>query len=131
MKTSQAVRRLGACATLALCACASAPQPSTDAVRDAGNQIAQAEDARASDYAPQEMRAAREKLQAALELSRQARNNNDNAALVRSRWLAEEAAADARLAEARAQASRMNGLLRARQRELAPPAPAPSEGNQP
>jgi len=130
MKTSQAACCVGLGAALALCACASTPQPSTDAVRDAGNLIAQAEDARASDYAPQEMRAAREKLQAALELSRQARNKNDSAALVRSRWLAEEAAADARLAEARAQASRMSGLLRARQRELEP-ASAPANGSQP
>ncbi|HZR38029.1 MAG TPA: DUF4398 domain-containing protein [Nevskia sp.] len=130
MKTSQAAQRLCLGAALALCACATVPQPSNDAIRDAGNLVAQAEDARASDYAPQEMRAAREKLQAALELSRQARNSNDSAGLVRSRWLAEEAAADARLAEARAQASRMQGLLRARQRELGPP-PTPANGSQP
>lgn len=134
--SSHAARLLCLGAALALSACASVPQPSVDALRNAGNTLAQAEDARAADYAPEEMRAAREKLRAATELARQARNDNSNATAVRARWLADEALADAKLAEARAQSVRMTGLLRQRQRELAPPPPpepmpTPDPGSQP
>ncbi len=133
---SHAARLLCLGAVLALGACASVPQPSNEAIRNAGNAVAEAEDARAADYAPQEMREAREKLQAASELARQARNDKSEAAALKARWIADEASADARLAEARAQSVRMSGLLRQRQRELNPPPPpapmpTPDPGSQP
>ncbi|MBV8063827.1 MAG: DUF4398 domain-containing protein [Nevskia sp.] len=131
LKTASLTARcLGACAALALAACASHdPAPAADAIRKAGDNVAQAEDARASDYAPQEMRAARERLQAALELQRQARNEHSEANLLKARWMAEEASADAKLAEAKSQASRLQGILRSRQREAAPAeAPPPEPG---
>lgn len=131
---SHAARLLCLGAVLALGACASGPQPSTDAIRNAGNAVAQAEDARAADYAPQEMRTARDKLQAANELARQARNDKSEAIALKARWIADEATADAKLAEARAQSVRMSGLLRQRQRELNPaptPMPTPDPGSQP
>ena len=133
---SHAARLLCLGALLALAACATTPQPSNDAIRNAGNAVAQAEDARAADYAPQEMREAREKLQAANELARQARNDKSDATALKARWIADEASADAKLAEARAQSVRMTGLLRQRQRETnpppaPPPMPAPDPGVQP
>ena len=98
-------------------------EPTGDVIRDAGNNVAEAEDARASDYAPKEMREAREKVQAAQELSRKARSEGNAAEMEQARWLAEEASAEAKLAQAKAQNTRMQGLLRDRQRPPDVPTP--------
>lgn len=105
---------LSMAAALALCACASEPKPPAEALRAANNAVAEAEDARASDYAPQEMRSARDKLQAARALSRQAGSDAKSPDAQKARWLAEEASADAALAQARAQNLRAQARLRER-----------------
>jgi len=127
---SLALRQLGLAAVLLLAGCSSHPaqEPVGDAIRDAGNTVAEAEDARASDYAPKEMREAREKIQAAQDLSRKAHNDGSAAELEQARWLAEEAGVEAKLAEAKAQNTRMQGLLRDRQHPAEEPAPG---GEQP
>ena len=125
MKPSHAVQRLSAIAALALCACASAPKPPADALRDATNAVAGAEDARAADYAAPEMRSAHEKLAAARVLAQQATDRNDPNA-TKARWLAEEASADAALAEAKARNVRTRSVVRDLQgRSAVPPPPAP------
>jgi hypothetical protein len=125
-----AARRCGLAAALLLAACSSRQEvPAAEVIRNAGNVVAEAEDARASDYAPKDMRAARDKLVSAQELSRKARNDNNQGEMEQARWLAEEATADAKLAEAKAKNTRMHGLLRDRQRS-APPPPQPA-GEQP
>lgn len=132
MNPSLAARRFGLAAVLLLAGCASrsTQEPLGELIRNAGNTVAEAEDARASDYAPKEMREAREKIQAAQDLSRKARNDGSAAELEQARWLAEEAGVEAKLAEAKAQNTRMQGLLRDRQRPIEEPA-APPGGEQP
>ena len=127
MKSHHAVQRLAAIAVLALCGCAAEPKPPDNAIAAATNAIAGAEDARAADYAPAEMHAAREKLSAARALSRQAADPKDPNA-IKARWLAEEASADAGLAEARALDTRMQSVSREMQRTQAAPAPSGNGG---
>ena len=132
MTPSHAVQRLSAIAVLALCACASAPKPPADALRDATNAVAGAEDARAADYAAPEMRSAHEKLAAARVLAQQTTPDRNDPNATKARWLAEEASADAALAEAKARNVRTRSVVRNLQGRSAvppppePPSPAPS-----
>ncbi len=99
------------CGALVLSACATAPQPPTDALQAADIAVANAHKDRAAEYAPLEMRTAHEKLAAA-------HNNGDKPdeqRVTQSRWLADEARADAELASAKtrfAQADLVNQDLR-------------------
>jgi hypothetical protein len=81
---------------LALAACASTPQPPTQALQAAESAIADAEQARVADYASAELREAREKLAAARTavLSEQ---------MVEARYLADESRVHADLASAQAE----------------------------
>ncbi|MEX2123743.1 MAG: DUF4398 domain-containing protein [Woeseia sp.] len=81
---------------LALAACASTPQPPTQALQAAESAIADAEQARVADYASTELREAREKLAAAQTavLSEQ---------MVEARYLADESRVHADLASAQAE----------------------------
>lgn len=80
---------------LALAACASTPQPPTQALQAAESAIESAEQARVADYASSELTLAREKLNAA----RAAVRNED---MVQAGYLAEESRVHADLATARA-----------------------------
>lgn len=88
---------------LLLTACASTPQPPTDAIRQAEDAINRAEEARVADYSSVELRTAREKVVKARELSQQAVLKKDEDAAKQARRLAEESKSDAELATARAQ----------------------------
>jgi hypothetical protein len=129
MRPHFAVHRFSVIAVLALCGCASAPTPPGNPVEAAANAVARAEDARASDYAPEEMRVAHEKLRAAQALSRQEASSQKNPNAVKARWLAEEASADAALAEAKAQDIRDQSVLREMQ-HTAPAAVVPPAGGE-
>lgn len=80
---------------LALGACATAPRPPTEALQAAELAIGTAEQARVADYASPELGAAREKLAAA-------RSAVEQKQMTQAARLADESAADARLALARA-----------------------------
>jgi len=123
MKTPHAVQRLSMIGALALCACATAPKPPGDAIRDATNAIAGAEDARAADYAAPEMRSAHEKLASARVLAQQTTADKNDPNALKARWLAEEASADAALAEAKARNVRTQSVVRQLQGNVAPPSP--------
>lgn len=118
--------RLSLLAALALSACATVPKPPEDALGNAANAIASAEDQRASDYASAEMRSAHQKLEAARALARQATPDRNDPSATKARWLAEEASADAALAEAKARDVRTRSVLR--QLQEASPAPPPAPG---
>lgn len=81
---------------LALSACATAPQPPTQALQAAESAIASAEQDRVADYASAELRQAREKLSAA-------RTEVRNEDMVKARYLAEESLVHAELAAAQAE----------------------------
>lgn len=119
MKTHRAVLRLSAIAGLALCGCATTPKTATEAIRNASNAVVNAEDARAADYAAAEMRSAHEKLNAARALAAQISSDPNDPNRTKARWLAEEAAADAELADAKARKVRTQSVVRSLQ-------PAPS-----
>lgn len=122
MKPHHAVQRLSVIATLALCACATAPKSPAGALRAAANDVANAEDARAADYASVEMRSAHEKLNAARALARQVNpDNKDDPRRLQVLWLAEEASADADLAVAKARNVRTSSVVRALQGDTSPP----------
>jgi hypothetical protein len=86
----------GGAATLA--ACATAPQPPTDAFQAADISISNAEKDHAADAAPLEMRTAREKLSAARTAGAV---DSDEQHMLQSRRLADEARVDAELAVAK------------------------------
>jgi hypothetical protein len=111
MKPHHALQGLCAIAALALFGCATAPPPLADTLRAADDAVASADDARASDYDSIDMHAAREKLAAARVLAQQTQDPKDPNA-IKARWLAEEASADAGLAEAKAMDVRAEGVLR-------------------
>ena len=117
--------RLSLVAVLALSACATAPKAPEDAIGNAANAVASAEDQRASDYASAEMHSAHQKLDAARALARQASPDKDDPNATKARWLAEEASADAALAEAKAREVRTLGVLRQLQGAAPPPVPTP------
>jgi len=81
---------------LSLSACATAPQPPTQALQAAESAIASAEQDRVADYASAELRQAREKLSAA-------RAEVRNEEMVKARYLAEESRVHAQLAAAQAE----------------------------
>jgi hypothetical protein len=127
MNSRQIVRRLAAMSVLALCGCAGAPPAPDHSVAEAGQAVASAEDARAADYAPDEMHAAHEKLKEARALARQSAADPKDPNAVKARRLAEEAAADAELAKAKALNTRMQSVLR--QMQQTPAVPPPANGN--
>ena len=91
---------------LSLAACATIPPPPSDALQAADIAVANAETEHAADYAPVEMRSAREKIAGA-------RGNTATPEELRSaesRRLAEEARADAELATAQARLAKANGV---------------------
>jgi hypothetical protein len=104
---------LSAAAALALVACAATPATPDDPFKAADTDIEQAEYARAADYASPEMHSAREKLSAARQMEQKAeQDKNDPAEKRQAVWLAQEADADAELAEAKAADVRAQGALR-------------------
>jgi hypothetical protein len=115
MKTHRAVLRLSAIAGLALCGCATTPKTATEAIRNANNAVINAEDARAADYASAEMHSAHEKLNAARALAAQITPDPNDPNRTKARWLAEEAAADAELADAKARKVRTQSVVRSLQ----------------
>jgi hypothetical protein len=120
MDRKYAVPGLSAAALL-LGACASAPPPLADPVGAAADAVLSAEDARAADYAPAEMRSAHEKLKAARALSAKAGQDPKDPDALKARWLAEEASADAALAEARALNVRTRSAVKQLQQQDAVP----------
>jgi hypothetical protein len=86
------------CAAVVIAGCASIPPP-TEQMAVAKSALANAVSAGASEYAPVEMRTAQEKLD-------RANRAMDKEDYENARWLAEEAQADARLAEKKAQSAK-------------------------
>ena len=84
---------------LALAACATVPQPPTEAMHAAEIAITNAEQARAADYASPELTEARAKLVAARDAVTQQQ-------MTRAQHLAEQSRADAELASAKAEAAK-------------------------
>jgi hypothetical protein len=115
MKPDYALQRLCIIAALALFGCATAPKPTANVIRTAANAVAAADDARAADYDAEDMHSARQKLDAARALARQAGQDPSDPNAVKARWLAEEASADAALAEAKASNVRAQSVLRSLQ----------------
>ncbi len=99
-----------AMALLALAACATTP-PDPQLLENAELALRQAEQAGADEYAPLELRFARERLEAA-------RSQMDNARATEGRRLADEAEIEAQLALARTRAARTRAELAQRQRDL-------------
>ena len=87
---------MGAAGVLALSACATPPQPPTQALQAAESAIANAEQSRVADYASAELTVAREKLAAARVATR-----NDQ--MVQAEYLAVESRVHAELAYAQAE----------------------------
>lgn len=86
------------CAAIVIAGCASIPPP-TEQMAVSKSAIANAVSAGGSEYAPVEMRTAQEKMDRANRAME--KEDYENA-----RWLAEEAQADARLAEKKAQSAK-------------------------
>ena len=93
----------GIAAALALAACASAPVPPTEALHAAELAIANADQARAADFAAPELTEARSKLTAAHAAVAQEK-------MVAAQQLAEQSRADADLATAKAAAARAQAV---------------------
>ena len=86
------------CAAVVIAGCASVPPP-TEQMAVSKSAIANAASAGGGEYAPVEMRSAQEKMERAYQAM--AKEDYENA-----RWLAEEAQADARLAEKKAESAK-------------------------
>lgn len=86
------------CAVVLIAGCASTPPP-TEQIAVSKSAISNAVSAGGSEYAPVEMRTAQDKMDRASRAM--AKEEYENA-----RWLAEEAQADARLAEKKAQSAK-------------------------
>ena len=106
-------------AALALAACAARPAAPEDPFKTAASDIEQAEYARAADYAAPEMRSARDKLLSARQLAQKAEQDKSAQEKRQAEWLAQEADADAQLAQAKAANVRAQNALR--QQQAAPP----------
>ena len=91
---------------LALSACATTPQPPLDALQAADISVASAEKESGAEFAPLEMRTAREKLAAA----HAAALKKDEKDMSESRRLADEARADADLATSKARLGKANAV---------------------
>ncbi len=97
---------LGIGGALALAACAAAPQPPVEALQAADISIANADKDHANDYAPLEMRTAREKIAVA----HTAAQKPDEQSVTQARQLADEARADADLASAKARLAKADAV---------------------
>ncbi len=93
----RAVAAIG-CAAVVIAGCASIPPP-TEQMAVSKSALANAVSAGGSEYAPVEMRTAQEKMD-------RANRAMDKEDYENARWLAEEAQADARLAEKKAQSAK-------------------------
>jgi hypothetical protein len=93
----RAVGEIG-CAAVVIAGCASIPPP-TEQMAVSKSALANAVSAGGSEYAPVEMRTAQEKMD-------RASRAMDKEDYENARWLAEEAQADARLAEKKAQSAK-------------------------
>jgi hypothetical protein len=98
--SDQWYRTVGAigCAAVVIAGCASIPPP-TEQMAVSKSALANAVSAGGSEYAPVEMRTAQEKMD-------RANRAMDKEDYENARWLAEEAQADARLAEKKAQSAK-------------------------
>ncbi|HZR38236.1 MAG TPA: DUF4398 domain-containing protein [Nevskia sp.] len=94
---------------LALAACAALPQPPVEALQAADISIANADKDHATDYAPLEMRTAREKIAVA----HAAAQRPDEQSVTQARQLADEARADADLASAKARLAKADAVNQA------------------
>lgn len=91
---------------LAIAACASTPQPPTDALQAADIAVANADKENGAEYAPLEMRTAHEKLAAAHDNAKQ----EDQQHMTNSRRLADEARSDADLATSKARLAKADAV---------------------
>lgn len=100
LSSYQWYRAVGAigCAAVVIAGCASVPPP-TEQMAVSKSALANAVSAGGSEYAPVEMRTAQEKMD-------RANRAMDKEDYENARWLAEEAQADARLAEKKAQSAK-------------------------
>jgi uncharacterized protein DUF4398 len=102
----RAVGEIG-CAAVVIAGCASIPPP-TEQMAVSRSALANAVSAGGSEYAPVEMRTAQEKMD-------RANRAMDKEDYENARWLAEEAQADARLAEKKAQSAKAEKAANAMQ----------------
>ena len=91
---------------LAIAACASVPLPPTDALQAADIAVANADKENGTQYAPLEMRTAREKLAAAHDNAKK----DDEKNMANARRLADEARADADLAASKARLGKADAV---------------------
>lgn len=91
---------------LGISACASAPDLPIAEVNRAEKTLLQAEESNAPEYAPSELRKAREKLSAARKSLQKATQDKDADAATRAYWLAEESITDSELAIAKGDEAR-------------------------
>jgi hypothetical protein len=124
VKARLALRGASAAVALALVACAAKPAAPEDPFKTAAADIEQAEYARAADYAAPEMRSAHDKLLGARQLTQKAEQDKNPQEQHQAEWLAQEADADAQLAQAKAANVRAQNALRQMQA-------APQPGGQP
>ena len=106
MNIPRAHRLLLASAAIAFAACGTVPQPPTEALQAADIAVTTAENDKASEYAPLEMKTAREKLAAAHANLK----DLDDDKVMRLRRLADESRADAQLASAKAHLAKADAV---------------------
>lgn len=109
--THPVFRILAALALLSLAACATTPPPDPRLLANAENALNQAEQAGAAEFAPLELRFARERLNAA-------RLQLEAGRTIEARRIADEAEIEAQLALARTNAAQTRAELAQRQRAL-------------
>lgn len=97
---------LAALVVLGISACASAPDLPIAEINRAEKTLLQAEESNAPEYAPNELRGAREKLSSARKLLQKATQEKDADAAKRAYWLAEESITDSELAIAKGDEAR-------------------------
>lgn len=102
-------------AALSLSACASSPEPPTDAFQAADIAIANAEKEQAAQFAPVEMKSAHEKISAA---RAEVADDPGRDEVMAARWMAEEARVDAELASAQARLGRAEAVNAELQKNL-------------
>lgn len=109
--THRFLRPLSAFSLLLLAACATTPPPDPRLLDNAENALRQAEEAGAAEYAPLELRFARERMAAA-------QRHLESGRMVETRRSADEAEIEAQLALARTRAAQTRADLAQRQRAL-------------